>query len=253
MYENMRKMEVSMLFTMDDFAWDEIIIHSIPSVWPPSVFGRQLATVISKISFSQKTVLDVGCGSGIQGIVAAKRGATVSASDISPSAIECTSLNASSAEVAIETRIGPGIDLWAGKKFDVVICNGPTFESPLDGDPQHPGNRQRLVPIPSVLVDILNRHDDIINDNGRIIGLVCGPYCFDLIQAVAADCGLCIDFIKRICYTGYLEGFGGSFDATTAIQTGLAEPISEGKILIRGTIFAFCRASDMGYRKLDKP
>jgi predicted nicotinamide N-methyase len=76
------------------------------------------------------TVLDLGAGSGIVGIAAAKSGAkAVIAADIDPYAIAAISLNAAVNGVAISTFLG---DLTAGPPPDVdIILVGDLF---YDGD-----------------------------------------------------------------------------------------------------------------------
>ena len=73
-----------------------------------------------------RRVLDLGAGSGIVGIAAAKAGARhVVAADIDPYAITAIRLNAEANGVMIETMLG---DLMAGAPPDVdVVLAGDTF------------------------------------------------------------------------------------------------------------------------------
>src|SRR5260370_32714688 len=116
------------MFDLDPAIKGAISIDIQSGVWPVSVFGWRLAALISKLDCSGKRVLDVGCGSGIQGIVAAKCGAMVSASDLSPNAAACTTQNARNSGVAVEVQTGAGLIPWHGRIFDLIICNGPTFD-----------------------------------------------------------------------------------------------------------------------------
>jgi ribosomal protein L11 methyltransferase len=71
-----------------------------------------------------ETVLDVGCGSGVLSIAAARLGAAqVTAVDISPEAIAATKANAARNGVAkeVEAQATPVADLAA--EFDVVVAN----------------------------------------------------------------------------------------------------------------------------------
>jgi release factor glutamine methyltransferase len=71
-----------------------------------------------------ETVIDIGTGSGVLGIFAAKVGAIVSATDIDRYAIEVAGRNALLNEVGIEFSQGT---LFAAldKKFDVILANLP--------------------------------------------------------------------------------------------------------------------------------
>lgn len=117
-----------MLFDLDRNTRDGVKLTALSDVWPPSLFGWQLATFISKLDCHGKKMVDVGCGSGIQAIVAAKCGAVASASDISPAAVDITERNARSSDVTVRTRLGPGLEPWRGETFDLIVCNGPTYE-----------------------------------------------------------------------------------------------------------------------------
>lgn len=69
-----------------------------------------------------KHVLDIGCGLGETAVMFARRGALVTASDISPQMIQVTEQLARRYGVSIATRVGPAesVDLPAGG-FDVVF------------------------------------------------------------------------------------------------------------------------------------
>ncbi len=74
-------------------------------------------------------VLDLGTGSGIGAICAARRGARVVATDINPAAVRCARLNAMAhhLEHKIETATG---DLFApvgDEAFDLILFNPPFY------------------------------------------------------------------------------------------------------------------------------
>ncbi|MHC1585947.1 MAG: tRNA (adenine(22)-N(1))-methyltransferase TrmK, partial [Candidatus Hecatellaceae archaeon] len=80
-------------------------------------------------------VLDVGCGSGILSLVAARRARRVVAVDINPKALQCTIYNAkvNGLEGKIEARLGSLFQpLKPGEKFDLIVANLPY----LPGRPQ---------------------------------------------------------------------------------------------------------------------
>lgn len=99
---------------------------------PKQAFGsgyhqttRLIIRYLLDFNLAGKCVLDMGCGTGVLGIVAAKRGARrVVAIDIDPwsqrNAIENAALN--HAEAAIEVRLG-STEQIGGDRFDVVLAN----------------------------------------------------------------------------------------------------------------------------------
>lgn len=70
----------------------------------------------------QPTLLDVGCGSGILSIAAAKLGARVTASDLDPFCVEATRDNTRTNEVTAHIVRAAGLQ-WTTGHFDFVIAN----------------------------------------------------------------------------------------------------------------------------------
>ena len=118
---------------------DEFYIH--PSWYPPKerkinimidpalAFGsghhettRSCVKALKKYVKKENTLLDVGCGSGILGIVASKLGAIVDACDTDPLAVKSTKEN-------FELNSAKYNKIWEGsankstEKYDVVVAN----------------------------------------------------------------------------------------------------------------------------------
>jgi len=75
--------------------------------------------------------LDIGTGSGVQALLAARHAAHVVASDVNPRALAFTELNAAlNGFTNVETRRGSFFDAVAGERFDLITCNAPYVISP---------------------------------------------------------------------------------------------------------------------------
>jgi len=75
--------------------------------------------------------LDVGTGSGVQAILAARHASHVVATDINPRALTFTALNAALNGLGnVETRQGSLFEAVAGEQFDLITCNAPYVVSP---------------------------------------------------------------------------------------------------------------------------
>jgi len=80
-------------------------------------------------SLEQARVLDLGTGSGIGAVVAARAGARVTATDINPEAVRCAQVNALIHHVdhQVDVRLGDLFEPVRGERFDVVLFNPPYY------------------------------------------------------------------------------------------------------------------------------
>jgi release factor glutamine methyltransferase len=75
-------------------------------------------------------VLEIGAGLGLAAVLAARAGATVTATDVVPAAVEAIRTNAALNGVTIDARRGDGWAPVAGERFDLVCTNPPQMPTP---------------------------------------------------------------------------------------------------------------------------
>lgn len=102
----------------------------LPGVFEPrpNFGGTKLVTNRNIEMYQDKRVLDIGCGCGVRGIIAALSGANyVLATDVVPEAIESTKINA--------RKLGVIIDVWHSNlfesisgRFDMIVAYLPSFD-----------------------------------------------------------------------------------------------------------------------------
>jgi release factor glutamine methyltransferase len=116
--------------------FDGLDLQVFPSVFHPRYFGSSsiLAKFVSTLPLREKTFLEVGCGSGVVALCAARAGARVTAVDINPEAVACSIANAQRNKLAVDVRYGDLFSSLAGLQFDVVAWNPPF----LPGEPRTP-------------------------------------------------------------------------------------------------------------------
>lgn len=110
--------------------WHDLRLVILPTVSNPRLLrtGVFFAEFIASLSIGPGTrVLDVGSGSGICALVAARRTAQVTAVDINPAAVRCVRANAvlNALQDDVDARQGDLFAPVAGQRFDFVFFNPP--------------------------------------------------------------------------------------------------------------------------------
>ena len=120
------------LLVATDWPIESVHLASASRVMPIGVDSLTLARGMPAGLCSNKRVLDVCCGSGIQALAAAAAGAShVTASDISPRAVRFTRFNAAlNAQPSVIALCGDGLDAVRGERFDVILANPPFVAVP---------------------------------------------------------------------------------------------------------------------------
>jgi release factor glutamine methyltransferase len=98
-------------------------------VFHPGLFfsTKVLINFLQKVDFQGKTLLDLGTGSGILALYAAKRGARATAVDINPRAVETARANALSNKLSIALIQSDLFLNIESQQFDIVLINPPYY------------------------------------------------------------------------------------------------------------------------------
>ena len=137
----------------DFFLWEELNDYVLP-IGPAGHYLANL-TIRRKV----RSTLDLGCGCGIQSILAARHSEKVIATDINPRAVALTRFNSGlNGFNNIETYEGSYFEPIEGHNFDLIVANLPYVISPENrhvySDVDRPGDlslRKWLKEIPSHL------------------------------------------------------------------------------------------------------
>jgi methylase of polypeptide subunit release factors len=110
-----------------------------------------------------RTVLDVGCGGGVQSFLAARHAERVVGVDLNARAVAFARFNARLNEVPnAEFREGDLFDPVRGERFDLIVCNPPYVVSPetqlLFRDGRRPGD--------SLCAEIVRRAGEHLEEGG---------------------------------------------------------------------------------------
>jgi release factor glutamine methyltransferase len=117
----------------DDFRVERV--HGAPFVVMPSVFNPKVprtgeflaAQLDSRLVGPDAEVLDMGTGSGVCAVIAARRARRVVAVDINPEAVRCAGINAllNHLEHKIDVRHGDLFEPVLTERFDMILFNPP--------------------------------------------------------------------------------------------------------------------------------
>jgi len=106
----------------------------LPEVFNPVLFrtGPFLAQSVARLAppgGPGRLALDMGTGSGVGAVFAARAGYRVLAVDINPEAVRCAGINVllNRLEAQVEVRQGDLFAPVAGERFDLVLFNPPYF------------------------------------------------------------------------------------------------------------------------------
>ena len=108
-------------------------------VFHPKYFtsSKLLMSVVEEAEISNKHILELGCGSGIASFLASKKGAIVTASDISELAISNLKSNQVKNGVTFSAVVSDLFDSISANTFDYILINPPFYPKNASSEKEH--------------------------------------------------------------------------------------------------------------------
>lgn len=113
-----------------------------PGVYRPQADTRLLAEALSREEVGPDTdVMDIGTGTGALALLAASKGARVTAVDVSWNAVVAARVNGILRRLPLRVLHGDFAARTGGRRFDVILANPPYVPSPHSGLPPRGAER----------------------------------------------------------------------------------------------------------------
>lgn len=105
----------------------DLVFETLPGVFSADGLDTGTALLLEHLTVPEgATVLDVGCGVGVIGVVAGRRGAgSVTMTDVSLLAVAAARRNASLTDVPVEVVAGDVYGAVEDRQFDLIVSNPP--------------------------------------------------------------------------------------------------------------------------------
>jgi release factor glutamine methyltransferase len=112
------------------YSYKDITILVFPGVFHPGFYfsTKILLKYLEEIELNQKYVLELGAGTGLISIFAAKRGGFVTASDISLTAVYNIEKNVKMTDANVEVVHSDLFDDIPNRRYDFIIINPPYYK-----------------------------------------------------------------------------------------------------------------------------
>ena len=125
-----RPLLVKYLSSVRTYSYAGIHLEIPPEVFHPGFFfsTKYLLAYIRRRKLHDKTFLELGAGSGLIAMYAARQHSKVTATDINPVAIEYLNKNAASNKVNLEIISSDLFEHIPAQKFDWIVINPPYYK-----------------------------------------------------------------------------------------------------------------------------
>jgi release factor glutamine methyltransferase len=174
-----------------------------PGVFHPGFFSSTvfLLQYLERTNLKNKTLLELGCGTGFISIATAKMGADVTASDLSRKAIENTLANALGAAVAIQVVHSDLFEQLKGRRFDWIVINPPYYAKKVNSESELAWNCGEDFQYFRKLFSDLKDH---LTEDGQVLMVLTKGCDIETILGIAADHDLLFkkEQTKRVLFDG---------------------------------------------------
>jgi release factor glutamine methyltransferase len=175
--------------------YHDIRIRVLPGVFHPGFFlsTKFLLEYVGEKDLTNKTFLELGSGTGLISVFAARKGAVVTASDVNATAVQNTALNARSNNVSIKTVHSDLFQSLTGT-FDFIAINPPYYAKPVASDADHAWNAGEDHAYFRELFDRLSAH---VHKDTEVVMVLTKGCNLEAIFEIAKESGFTPELIRE--------------------------------------------------------
>jgi release factor glutamine methyltransferase len=178
------------------YRYKTLEITVMPGVFHPHLIisTKLLLEFLEGKNLAGKHFLELGCGSGIVAVQAAKNGGIVTASDISLAAVENAKINAEKCEVKLNVVASDLFENLSDTSFDVIVINPPYYPVDPSAEIDHAWYCGAEFQYFERLFAGLQQH---LNDEAEVIMILSEDCQLEKIQSIAHENGLAFVELHR--------------------------------------------------------
>lgn len=168
----------------------------LPTVFFPhfTQSTKILMDFMNNKELTHKSILELGCGTGLISTLCAKKGGVVTASDINPKAVENAELNAKNNGVEIKTIQSDLFDTIAEQRFDYILINPPYY-------PKKPDNMAENAWFCgedfAYFKKLFLQLDDFVDDQSTVLMILSEDCDFEQIEHLGQEKGFKFEMLLR--------------------------------------------------------
>lgn len=179
-----------------DYKYKNINIKVFPGVFHPGLFfsTKILLKYLEKIELNQKYILELGAGSGLISVYSAKKGAFVTASDISLTAVYNIEKNSKMNDAYVEVVHSDLFDEIPQQRYDYIIINPPYYKKTPTSEKEFAwfgGDDFQY------FRKLFSQLDNFIYENTNVIMVLSDDTDFDMIKSIGQDSKFTMEEIMK--------------------------------------------------------